>query len=193
MSMHSKSIRRGVAVAIGFALCLTSTTAALLWRKSEALKTALDRERGYWQVGTRLAPLDVTDASGQRVRVELLGSQDPTVLYFTQPGCAWCDRNVASVSALASSSGRRARLIGVVVGTTGTVPTGYLPFSSYSGVSQAQFERVLRGGLPQTVVVSPSAEVIRIWRGAFGPSVAPDIEQFFQVTLPRVDVPQEWR
>jgi hypothetical protein len=61
-----------------------------------------------------------------------------------------------------------------------------LPFPVYANPSADTIRQYRLGATPQTIVVSPSGQVIASWRGAYVGPTKEAVEKYFDATLPGV-------
>lgn len=111
----------------------------------------------------------------------------PTIIYVFSPTCGWCKRNQLNMKSLAYASRSAFDFIAVsgsCLGVGRYAATHALPVPVYCGSSNESSELIVRGGTPQTVVVSTSGQVVRHWIGAYTGTVKDAIEGCFGVRLP---------
>jgi peroxiredoxin len=137
-------------------------------------------------IGARLSSFEARDLDGQSQIVDPRASQLNTVFYVFSPSCIWCERNLANLQALASAAGTRYRLIGVSLDPN---------VASYIRQNSISFPVLVRptaqtvqayglGATPQTIVLSPSGTVVKLWQGAYAATIASDVSDFFSIELP---------
>ncbi|MBZ5724970.1 MAG: TlpA family protein disulfide reductase [Acidobacteriia bacterium] len=137
-------------------------------------------------IGGQLPPIELRDATGRRVTLGYTFGQ-PTIIYWFAPRCSWCKLNNANMATIARTVGSSYRLVGIAKSVSGL--QDYLAeeshdfpvFTDPTGEARAV---IGLGATPQTVVVSGSGTVLKIWRGAYDGSTAREVEAFFNVSLP---------
>jgi hypothetical protein len=110
-----------------------------------------------------------------------------TVVYVFSPTCSWCARNQANLAALVKASGQRFHFIGLSLDDHGAAEYAAktrMGFPVYTGVSAEFATAVHLGGTPQTIVISPSGEVIANWIGSWSGAQQHEIEVFFKTKVP---------
>jgi peroxiredoxin len=154
------------------------------WRRSRAL--APKPSQPDFSVGERLPPLHVKTVDG---RAETIPSEDlhASVVYVFSPSCPWCRRNHDNIRHLAAEKGASFRFIGLSVESKGLAAylTGHqLGFLVYAEPSPETRAAYRIGGIPQTVVLSPTGTVLKSWRGAYQDRQQEEVEKYFGVKLP---------
>jgi peroxiredoxin len=137
-------------------------------------------------IGDTLGPFEAHDLQGKAQIVDPRATQVNTVFYVFSPSCGWCDKNLANLHALASAAGNRYRIVGVSLDAS---------VDSYLRSNKITFPVVVRpsartvatyglGTTPQTIVLSPSGAVLKVWQGAYGEKIAEEVSKFFSIELP---------
>ena len=143
--------------------------------------------------GARVPALDVKTLSGDDVTISF-GGELPTLFYYFSPTCSWCERNWENIRALTAAAPGKFRFVGLSptdIDVEKVMREHDLDFEVYSSLSPDATRSYHFGATPSTVLVSPEGTVLRAWSGAFGPNSAPEIEQYFGVTLPGLDLPAQ--
>jgi peroxiredoxin len=158
------------------------------WWEMEGLKHP-PRPPLPYKIGETLPPFTLKTPEGQTVRVDWTGP-GPTVLYVLRPDCVWCARNLASLRALRGAA-TSYRFIGVSLPAAGLreyLEQTQLGFPVYA-VPDMKSVRALRlNATPETIVVSPSGIIQKVWLGAYSKKVRKDVEATFGVKLPDIEV-----
>jgi hypothetical protein len=138
--------------------------------------------------GMSVPPITVGSVSDDRQVTITYGNTDkPTVLYILTPSCLWCARNLKNINTLASLRGDSYRFIAVSlthVGLSEYLDANKLGFPVYKSVSPEKARQLGLGSTPQTVIVSPEGKVLKNWVGAYGEALRPEVEKYFNVSLP---------
>lgn len=170
-------------------LLLSVILNVFLARDVSMLKRNADKlvEEGRLKVGAAVPSIRVHSVEGEDAVLNFAEVNAPTVLYVFTPQCPWCRKNVGNLRALIDSSGPRFRVVGISL--TGRDLKEYLSqehlnFRVYTDVQESTRIAYHLGGTPMTIVVSPQAEVLKVWYGAYQDDIRPEIERYFQVQLP---------
>lgn len=138
--------------------------------------------------GTPISPITVSSVSDDRQVTITYGDTDkPTVLYILVPSCQWCTRNLKNINTIASLRGDSYRFVAVSltdVGLKEYLDANRLGFSVYKNISHEKVRQLGLGSTPQTVIVSPEGKVLKNWVGAYGEALQPEVEKYFNVSLP---------
>ncbi len=145
-------------------------------------------------VGAVVPPLTATGLDGARTTIAYDSTRDGrlTVLYVFTPQCVWCARNLANLKALltAKQGAPDVRFVGLSLApdSVGTyvAQQGLTPLLPVvvTRLSAATMSAYHFGGTPQTVVISPDGRVVKNWSGAWTQKTQAEVEAFFHVTLP---------
>lgn len=134
-------------------------------------------------VGTNLKPIVGMSPEGQPVTVSFERTDRPLVLYVFSSQCVWCDRNVESIRALGRSAGTRYRFVGLSLPAAESRRIPSLGFPVVEPREPVPFRST-----PQTLVVGASGRVQRSWMGAYTGTTKLQLEQYFEVALPDIQV-----
>jgi hypothetical protein len=143
------------------------------------------RDAASLQVGARMPAIEATLLDGVRDRIEVEGAL-PTLLYVFSPSCVWCDRNRAGVNALAAALGGRYRVVGLSLTDRGLrdhLGRNPLHFEVYVNPSAEAVSVYRMDRTPQTILLSSSGRVERVWQGAFVGRQRLEIEEHFGIRL----------
>jgi len=158
------------------------------WRVRDFNATRMQQQ---WQVGvpvgTDLSSLPVFDIEGRPAQLNFKGSV-PTVLYVLSPACGWCRKNEPNMQALAAGKSSNFHFVGISSTSKNLrqyVAAGHAPFTVYVA-SPVSVPGLDLQTTPQTLVVSPSGVVQKVWLGAFDGARKHEIESFFQIDLPGI-------
>ena len=142
---------------------------------SMKLRAAEERAKPGLHIGSRVAPLTFPAASGL-----------PQIVYHFSASCGWCERNWASINALAERVKGRYQVVGVSIGELppGFVEKRHLAFPVIDGLPKETVNAYRLAATPQTIVVSPDGTVRQSWFGAYSRGLAKDVGTYFGVQLP---------
>ncbi len=146
------------------------------------------------QAGTFVPPIIAKDLEGKSVTVAYDGSNRTTILYVFTPQCVWCARNSDNFKALLKARDQDNRFIALSLSDVGLqeyVRNYKLTIPVFAGLSSEMISAYKLGGTPQTVVISPEGRVVKNWQGAWINKQKSDIEAFFHVTLPGIQLTTE--
>jgi peroxiredoxin len=139
------------------------------------------------KAGVTVPPLRVVDMEGQARTLKYDEVSTPTILYILSPSCSWCTRNMANFRELVAQRNSEYRFIAVSLSKEGLpeyVTKHKLMIPVYASPS-IEMQRAYRlGGTPQTIVVSTHGRVLKDWEGAYADDLKAQVEQFFRVSLP---------
>jgi hypothetical protein len=137
-------------------------------------------------VGAVVGPINVRTIDGTRVTLAFTSSRMPTILYYFDPSCRWCERNWNNVVTLAGATQARYRFVAISTATElqPFVARQRLPVEVYGGLDPADRRAMGLGGTPHTVVLSADARVLASWVGAFDTRVQDKVQRYFGVALP---------
>ena len=141
-------------------------------------------------IGRTAGPLVGFSLSGVPREVTLR-SDRPTLVYYFDPACTYCQRNWPNLEALAAAAPGRYRVIATSAKRDlRRYLTGrQLSLDVVEGLSVATWTSFGFSGTPHTIVVSPEGMVTHDWRGAFTPRVQRQLEDLFGVDLPGMAPP----
>lgn len=149
------------------------------------------RENRELVAGTVVPSFTARRLDGGSETITYTGSVRPTVLYIFTPQCGWCTRNLDNLRTLIAQKGEGFRFIGVSLSGVGLekyVADHQLPFPVYTDIPKETGEAYKMGGTPQTVVISPQGQVIQNWVGAYAGDQKTQVEAYFDVTLPGIQL-----
>ncbi len=113
--------------------------------------------------------------------------QRPAILYTFSPACIWCDRNLDNARELARQARPRYDFVAVALNDTGLaeyVRDRRLDWLVVGNVPEEVRRAYRMTGTPETIVVGRRGTVLRAWSGAYTANITKQIETFFGVTLP---------
>jgi hypothetical protein len=140
------------------------------------------------RTGTAVPLVDGTSVTGESRQIRYGAGTLPTIVYFFNPRCGWCERNWDSLATLERATRGRYRLIAV----TTAKPDDYrawaakLPVETMWRISEASRQAYRFSGTPHTLVVSPEGRVVTSWVGAYTGAAKTRVERFFRVSLPEL-------
>ena len=137
-------------------------------------------------VGETITPFDARLESGE-IRHIGWGGKKLTLIYYFDPLCVWCQRNVEEFRALISHLDKQTEVYSSTANLVGLQE--YKRVARHTAVvitdTQQDIRRMLRlNGTPQTIVVDASGRVVKNWEGVYTGSIRNDIENDFHVKLP---------
>ena len=141
--------------------------------------------------GMKLDPITAVDLDGKPFTIAYNGINKPTVFYVITPSCIWCRRNQANVNKLAEAKANDFRFVGISLAESGLkeyVEEHHLRFPVYARLPAETVESLGLGSTPQTIVVSPEGEILKVWNGAYIEDLRPEVEAYFGIQLPGLTV-----
>lgn len=141
--------------------------------------------------GMKVDPITAVDLDGKPFTIAYNGINKPTVFYVITPSCIWCRRNQANVNRLADAKANDFRFVGLSLAESGLkeyVEEHHLKFPVYARLPAETVESLGLGGTPQTIVVSPEGEILKVWTGAYIEDLRPEVEAYFGIQLPGLTV-----
>jgi len=137
--------------------------------------------------GTKVDPVTAVGLDGKPVTISYNSTNKPTVFYVITPSCIWCRRNQANVDRLAESKANDFRFVGLSLAEPGLkeyIEQHHFKFPVYARLTEQTIQSLGLGGTPQTIVVSPQGEVLKVWSGAYVEKVGSEVEAYFGTQLP---------
>jgi peroxiredoxin len=144
--------------------------------------------------GSVVKPFEAAGLDGRRSTVEFSAGNQPTVLYVFTPQCRWCMRNLKNLSALYGARGGTYRFIGVSLEATNLqsyAAGNGIKFRILHDLSPETIAEYRLGPTPETLVISTDGVVLKNWVGAYQDSVLSDVESYFAVKLPGIQLAPE--
>lgn len=188
--MPSQLTRRALSAAIlGCALFVSAGLNVALGVRVAQQRQTIESGQGkavQRHLGRPFAPFEARDIDGDSVRIDF---DRPTVLYFFQPGCGWCDRNYEAVLALYEQKAGTHRFLGVALAETGLsdlLSRKPLPFDVVSGLPPELLESYELGGTPRTIVTDSDGRIVANYFGAYFGATLKALEHQLDVRLPGV-------
>ena len=180
-------------LALPIALVCSLVFNVQLTNRLKACRRSLTAARGV-VAGDRLPVLRARASTGELVEISYSGAPKGTLLYYFSPGCGWCIRNAANFKALVDKIGAYYQ----VVSYTDTL-LGMDEFRQRGGHpglivtdDVTNIRRDLKlGGTPQTIVIDRAGLVVKAWEGAYSGRILKDIEGYFGVQLPGLQIRAE--
>ena len=143
-------------------------------------------------VSSRVAPvIKANTLDGKEVSISYGTDRKHTVLYVFSPSCSWCRRNWDNAKTLAKDASKTSRFFGLALNANNLqehINSNQVNFPVYKDLSSSAISGLELGSAPQTIVISPSGKVIKNWIGAYSGDIQREIEKFFGVKLPGVNV-----
>lgn len=139
-------------------------------------------------IGTRVPGIQGRLLGSGTRDLEFTESRVPTLLYVFRPDCGWCQKNLSNLRTLIAASGARYRIVGLALPSIPTTLESYLQTTQlklpvYTDIAETSIEAYHLGGTPETIVVSPKSEVLRVWIWAYQGPMLKDIENYLRVRL----------
>jgi peroxiredoxin len=137
--------------------------------------------------GMKVDPINAVDLDGKPFTIAYNGINKPTVFYVITPSCIWCRRNQANVNRLADAKANDFRFVGLSLDESGLkeyVEKHQLKFPVYARLPAETVESLGLGSTPQTIVVSPEGEIVKVWSGAYIEDLHSEVEAYFGIQLP---------
>lgn len=103
------------------------------------------------------------------------------------PSCVWCKRNQANIAKLTDTKANDFRFIGLSLAEAGLekyVDAYHFKVPVYTGLTTETVRSLGLGSTPQTIVVSPEGQVLKVWTGAYTENLRPEVEGYFGIQLP---------
>jgi hypothetical protein len=184
MSTLSLALARGWRSVSRFGVLVVLCSSVMLNMVQADRLRAVSSPSAQPAVGTTMPAMHVTSVDGRPV--EIAFREQPVILYYFSPTCAWCERNWVNIKALVAATEGRYRFIGLTSATNvgPFLRQRGLTFEVYTGVSPDAARVYHFGGTPHTVVVSADGRVLHAWAGLYGGTQQGEIERAFGVTLP---------
>lgn len=190
--MPSQLTRRAFSAAIlGCALFVSAGLNVALGVRVAQQRQTIESGQGkavQRHLGRPFAPFEARDIDGDSVRIDF---DRPTVLYFFQPGCGWCERNHEAANALSRQLSATHRFVGVSLAEAGLaelVERRPPAFEVVTGLSPQLLESYELGGTPRTIVIGADGRISANYFGAYFGATAHSIERELDVSLPEVTV-----
>ena len=167
----------------------------VLARRTARLTTLVSRMKSESRLtqGDKVPAITARDLQGRTAVLDYAGTDLPTVLFVITPTCGWCTKNIMNMRTLAASASDRYRFVGLSLDSDKLidyVTQNKLEFPVYTDLPLLPMKQYKLGGTPQTIVVSPKGEVLKVWSGAFAENLQKDVESYFGVTLPGIMDPE---
>ena len=167
----------------------------LLARRAAKLTTLVSRMKSESRLtqGDKVPAITARDLQGRPAVLDYAGTNLPTVLFVITPTCGWCTKNIMNMRTLAANASDRYRFVGLSLESdklVDYVTQNKLEFPVYTDLPLLPMKRYKLGGTPQTIIVSPEGEVLKVWSGAFAENLQKDVESYFGVTLPGITDPE---
>lgn len=131
--------------------------------------------------------INAKDPQGRAAIFDYRTNKLPTVVFVISPTCKWCTQNIMNMRALVEKASDRYQFVGFSLSSdklNDYVTQNKLDFPVYTDLPLNPTSSYKLGGTPQTIVVSPAGEVMKVWNGAFADSLQKDVESYFGISLP---------
>lgn len=185
----------GFLVLAAFLVCSLAINLLLTRRLANAKKivTAMKSESQLGE-GDKLPPMTAKDLQGQIVKLDYKNTNRPTVVFVISPTCGWCTKNIMNMRALAEKASDRYRFVAFSLNSDKLqdyVKENKLEFPVLTDLPYIPTRDYKLGGTPETFVVSPNGEVMKVWSGAFAEGTQKEVEAYFGVSLPGIMDPEK--
>ena len=137
--------------------------------------------------GMKVDPVTAFSIDGKPITISYDDVNKPTVLYVISPSCIWCIRNQTNIEKLTDAKANDFRFIGLSLAESGLreyVEKYHLKFPVYTRLRAETIQSLRLGGTPQTIVISPEGEVLKVWPGAYSENLQTEVETYFGIQLP---------
>jgi peroxiredoxin len=186
---------RTVLILGGLLVCSLAINLVLARRVASLKRTiGVIKSESRLSVGDTVPAIEAKDPHGRTAVLDYGQTQLPTVVFIITPTCGWCTKNVMNMRALTENVSDRYRFVGLSLSSDKLmdyVKENQLEFPVYTDLPILTLREYKLGGTPQTIVISPSGQVIKIWSGAFSEDVQTEVEDYFSVKLPGIMDPQK--
>jgi len=161
----------------------------LLTKRVSALKNQMTVVRSELRLteGDKVPPITARDPQGQNAVFDYRTNKLPTVVFVITPDCKWCTQNIMNMRALVEKASDRFQFVGFSLSSEKLhdyVAQNKLDFPIYTDLPLNPTSDYKLGGTPQTIVLSPAGEVMKVWSGAFANRTLEEVEAYFGVSLP---------
>jgi hypothetical protein len=137
--------------------------------------------------GMKIDPVPAVGLDGKPSTISFADTNKPTVFYVLTPSCIWCRRNEANIQRIVETKANEFRFIGLSLADSGLkeyIDEHNLKFPVYSGLKEETIQALGLGGTPQTIIVSPEGQILKVWKGAYAENLRPEVEAYFGIQLP---------
>lgn len=164
--------------------CVLALSVALNVIQARQLVARATPPAGPIVLGAPVGTLRGVDADGMAVTVRHQPGDLPTIVYYFDPACSWCRKNVKSVAALRQQTSGRYRFVAITGAAVDTRSTETLRLSPIWRVDRADLRAYRFSGTPHTLLVSSDGRVLQSWPGAYRGRLHAELERYFHVELP---------
>lgn len=173
---------------LGIFLCSSVFMNVLLGRKLSAMRVEKARLSASMvlQTGASVPRLTGHAVDGSPMEVRYEDAAQPTVLYVFSPQCRWCAKNLDNFKSLIAQAGQSYRVIGLSMtrqDLASYLSREHLNVPVFADVDSTIVSAYQLSATPTTIVVSPSAKVLKVWTGAYQEGTRQEIETFLAVHL----------
>ena len=191
----TSEVRFRTVLILGVLLVCSLAINLVLARRVSSLRRniSLIKAESRLALGDTLPAVVAKDPEGRTAILDYSETQLPTVVFIFTPTCDWCTKNIMNMRALVENAGSRYRFVGMSLSSdklVDYVKENKLQFPIYTDLPFLTMREYKPGGTPQTLVVTPKGQVIRIWSGAFAEDLQREVEDYFSVKLPGIMDPE---
>ena len=184
------SRRVWVLLLVAFAVGSVATTVYLLRRPPPASLANL--ETPSLRVGTQLEDITGRNEKADVVRVQLRGTDRPTMLYIVTPACSWCTRNRRNFAEIVRQRSGEYHIEFISLSEGGF--SGYLHqlrpdwndehVTTLTSLPARTKAEMLLGPTPQTIIIDRDGKVTHNWVGAYTSNTLIAVENLFLLQMP---------
>jgi peroxiredoxin len=141
----------------------------------------------FLKEGDRIADVTLETPTKQRIPIKWEADGKATIVYLFTPTCVWCRRNIEAMRALEEAA-RDYHFIAVSLtrdGVSDYIAANHLTFPVFVA-DEVAAKHLSARVTPSTIVISPKGVVKYFWPGVYIGKNGKEIEQAFNVKLPRV-------
>jgi peroxiredoxin len=137
-------------------------------------------------VGAKAPSMTIERTGGSVERLDFSASERPTLIYVFSPQCRWCTRNLDNLKAVIASAQASHHVLAISLDPEvgNYLRTNGLNVPVYINPRRETIEAYLLGPTPHTLVISSQGTVLKSWTGAYGGTVAREVEEYFGLSLP---------
>lgn len=136
-------------------------------------------------------PITVNLADGQKVELPW-HKGNGTVVYFADPRCGWCKRNIPAFQALHRNFTQQGVQFYILTpnpkGVESLIPDLSPPPKIILDEDGKIAEKLRLKGTPDTLLVANSGKVLGYWSGAYAGRTKADLETRFNLSLPQINL-----
>jgi peroxiredoxin len=191
----SEARSRAILIVGGLLVCSLAIN-LLLARRVASLRRTISsiKSESRLALGDMLPPIVAKNPQGRAAILDYGETQLPTVVFIITPDCGWCTKNIMNMRTLVENAHNQYRFVGLSLSSdklSNYVKENQLEFPIYTDLPILTMREYKLGGTPQTIVVSPQGQVMKMWSGAFAEDLQKEVEDYFKVKLPGIRDPDK--